>query len=320
MRYVEYAASEASPNVVIDGSPNAGTVLCLSHWPGIPCLHPPLAADLSAQMAFRYVDAGMDLHGDADVVTNNHFDQDGLVGLYALLHPDQAMAHRELLEDVAAAGDFGTYRFRTAARISAALSVGAQLQSGDPFMLGFEHLPRMLEDVDAYRDLWADEDERLSMSERAIDDGRVSVVDDPQLDLAVVIVDRAVPRTWGSRFTGQRFDGLHPMAVNNATDMSTIALLHGRRFQLTHRYETWVQYQSRHRRPRVALLPLARALTDMDTVRWRADAVGALTPTLSHDGESSLDPDTFVDRAREYLATSPPAWDPLVGRQEATVE
>ena len=95
MRYVEYETSASAPNVVVDGSPNIGTVLCITHWPGIACPEPSLADDLSAQMALRYVDRGMDLHGDADVVTNNHFDQDGLTGIYALVNPEHAIQHRD---------------------------------------------------------------------------------------------------------------------------------------------------------------------------------------------------------------------------------
>jgi hypothetical protein len=315
LRYEEYEASAASPNVVIDGSPNAGTVLCLTHWPGFPCVDPSLAADLSAQMALRYVERGMDLHGDAEIVTNNHFDQDGLTGVYALVAPERALEQRELLEGIAAAGDFGIYRDRRAARISAAISATGQLTPGDPYPVGLEHLPRMIDDLDAYRELWADDDERLTSSERAIDRGLVTIEEEPELDLAIVAIDTSVPHTWGHRFTGQRYEGIHPMAVHNATDMSTIALLHGQRFQLTHRYETWVQYQSRRRRPRVALLPLARALNDIDVVRWRADAVGALTPTLSHAGESSLAPSTFVERVRDHLRTAPPGPTRAVGRQ-----
>lgn len=315
VRYAEYDASADTPNVVIDGSPNARTVLCLTHWPGIACVEPSLAADLSAQMALRYVERGMDLHGEAEIVTNNHFDQDGLTGVYALVDPERALEHRDLLEDIAAAGDFGTYRDRRAARISAAISATGMLTPGDPYPVGLEHLPRMIDDVEAYRDLWVDDDERLTASEQALDRGLVTIEEDADLDLAVVTVDESVQPTWGHRFTGQRYVGIHPMAIHNATDMSTIALLHDQRFTLTHRYETWVQYKTRRRRQRVALLPLARALTDVDGVPWRADAVGALTPTLSHDGASSLDATVFVERVRDHLATAPPAWDPAVGRR-----
>ncbi|HVM52995.1 MAG TPA: DUF6687 family protein, partial [Acidimicrobiales bacterium] len=221
-----------------------------------------------------YVESGMGRHGDAEVVTNNHFDQDGLAGVFALAEPDVAMRHRALLEDLAAAGDFGTYR-----------------------------------------DLWIGEDERLTASEEAVEAGRVVIADEPDLDIAVVTVDPDLPATWGHRFTGQHYDGVHPMALHNATDMSGIALLHGARYRYTDRYETWVQCRSRQRRTRVALLPLARRLTEADDVRWRADAAGALAPTLSHEGESSLTPATFLTALRDHLRTAEPAWDPAVGRR-----
>jgi hypothetical protein len=109
-------------NVVVDGSPNDATVLTLTHWPGIG--QPAgLAADLSAQMAFKFVRSGESV--DADVVTNNHFDQDGLVALYALIEPDEALRHQDLLIDIAAAGDFATYRYRQAALASMAIATYA---------------------------------------------------------------------------------------------------------------------------------------------------------------------------------------------------
>lgn len=77
-RYLEYNASRDVANVVVDGSPNNATVLTLTHWPGIG--QPVgLAADLSAQMAFEFIRSVAAV--DADVVTNNHFDQDGLVAM-----------------------------------------------------------------------------------------------------------------------------------------------------------------------------------------------------------------------------------------------
>ena len=70
----------------LDGSPNEGTVLTLTHWPGFP--QPEgFHFDLSAEMAFHHLDAPID-HPPAEIVTNNHFDQDGLVGMHALVNPE----------------------------------------------------------------------------------------------------------------------------------------------------------------------------------------------------------------------------------------
>ena len=79
--------------MVVDGSANAATVLTLSHWPHAPC-PAELRRDLSAESALAYLDAPS-MHGSAEVVTNNHFDQDGLMSVYALVDPDAAQARAE---------------------------------------------------------------------------------------------------------------------------------------------------------------------------------------------------------------------------------
>src|SRR3954468_1060701 len=120
MEYVAYFEVGERPNVVVDGAATPSTVLTLSHWPGAPTPE-VLKADLSAEIAFRYLDHP-ELHVGADVVSNNHFDEDGLMSLYALIDPEGAMARRSLVEDVARAGDFGTFESRDAARVSFAIS------------------------------------------------------------------------------------------------------------------------------------------------------------------------------------------------------
>src|SRR5690349_21776182 len=95
MEYVAYGEIGDRANVIVDGAGTPSTLLTLSHWPGAPTPE-VLKADLSAEIAFRYLDRP-DLHVDADVVSNNHFDEDGLMSLYALVDPDGAMARRALV-------------------------------------------------------------------------------------------------------------------------------------------------------------------------------------------------------------------------------
>ena len=119
MRFVPHNQA-AMPHIVVDGGPNAHTLLTLSHWPrsGTPA---ELKADTSAEIAFKYVDSPR-LHVSCDAVTNNHFDQDGLIGAFALIDTTNAARHRDLLIDVATAGDFGVFRSRDAARINFVVS------------------------------------------------------------------------------------------------------------------------------------------------------------------------------------------------------
>ncbi len=46
MRFVAYHRLEGEPNVIVDGSPTAGTVLTVTHWPGYPP-PAPVADDLT---------------------------------------------------------------------------------------------------------------------------------------------------------------------------------------------------------------------------------------------------------------------------------
>src|SRR5207249_2696824 len=122
MQYVPYDEVGDRPNVIVDGAGTDATVLTLSHWPGstVPA---SLQADLSAEIAVRYLEQP-DQRVDVDIVSNNHLDEDGLMGVFALVDPEFALAHRDLLVDVARAGDFGWSHRRDAARI--AFTVGTR--------------------------------------------------------------------------------------------------------------------------------------------------------------------------------------------------
>src|SRR5688572_4293766 len=210
MRYVPYDELDGRPNLIVDGSPTRGTVLTVTHWPGYP---PPdaVAADLSAQMAFRLREHPELLDG-IDLVSNNHFDQDGLVSILAVARPDEAFPRRAFLEDVAAAGDFGTYRDRGAARVSMVLSAYADgrgeielpadhgEQTAVLYGAMLDRLPSICDDVDAHRELWADEDATLAASEAAIESGAVTIEEFDDVDLAVVDVPAGGPSAGGHRF------------------------------------------------------------------------------------------------------------------------
>ena len=120
LRFVPYPDLRATPNVVVDGAAAPSTRLTLSHWPGSPT-PPEVRDDLSAQIAFHALERPGWFDG-IDVVSNNHFDQDGLASIYTLVDPPAALARRAQVVDVARAGDFGTFANRSAARIAIAIA------------------------------------------------------------------------------------------------------------------------------------------------------------------------------------------------------
>jgi len=326
LRYVPYQDLNGQPSVIVDGSPAEGTVLCLSHWPGIGG-PPEFQADLSAQMAFAYLPA-YDRHGAAAAASNNHFDQDGLVALYALVRPEQALARQELLIDVARAGDFATYTHRDAARISMTLSSYAtpdrspmtglsedyHTMSAQLYSEMLDRLPELADHPERFRDVWAEEDASLTASERAVAGGGVTIEEVPELDLAVVNVPAGAPSAGGHRFAGRWDEGLHPMAVCNATERTALLVIRDGSCEFSYRYETWVRLQTRRPRPRVDLAPLADQFNAAETGpgQWVAEPVSSLTPTLRLTGAegSSLSPASIRAAVEERLRTGVPAWHP----------
>lgn len=328
VRFCEYDESSSRPNIVVDGSPNEGTVLTLTHWPGF--VQPPgFETDLSAQMAMRFARSRQP--PPADVVTNNHFDQDGLVSMLAFVDPDAALGHEALLTDVAAAGDFRTFRYREAARASMALwtyanpdrsPIADRLTGGYPEQCAVLYeatLPILVDLVtnsDRFVELWADEDAELTATEHALAAGAISIDEHPEVDLAVVRIDDDEPERVGHRFAANEQHGAHPMAIHNATSCFRVLRVHGRRYEYTDRYETWVQYRSRRPLPRVDLRPLAGELSaaERGSGTWTAGAPSALEPQLTSPGESSLDEATVIGHLVRHLTAAPPAWNPYEPR------
>jgi hypothetical protein len=80
-----------------------GLDLELSHW--VPNRTPArYKADTSTAICLNFV--ADPLPGDWDLAVNNHLDVDGVLSLYALVHSQQALVHRETLEGAARMGDF----------------------------------------------------------------------------------------------------------------------------------------------------------------------------------------------------------------------
>lgn len=326
MRFVPYHLLGGAPNVIVDGSPTASTVLVLSHWPGSPT-PVELQDDLSAQIAFHALDRP-DLLVGLEAVSNNHFDQDGLASVYALIEPDDARRRRAALIDLARAGDFATYESRDSMRLAFALAAyddparsplgadvfegGYEQQCGRLYEELLERLPAMLDDVDALRPLWEHEDAHLGESLAAIATGTVGLAEHPDLDLVVV----TVPDDWAgqmtTRFTVARTDSVHPAAVHRSSDRLRVLTMQGRRYRLELRYESWVMFRSRPVMPRPDLRALAVMLDQMgDTARWHADAPGSLTPALRSEHDSDLSPEAFLATVTSFLRTAEPAWDPF---------
>lgn len=318
MRYVPYGELDGVPNVVVDGARHPDSVLVLSHWPksGSPR---QLRADLSAQIALAYLDHP-ELHVDVEAVSNNHFDQDGLMAMYALVDPDAARARRDRAIDVARMGDFDRYLDRDSARVAwtiAELAAQIERQGGDPYAELLPRVDELLDHPERHRDLWVAEDEHLTRSEAAVANGTVTIDERPDLDLAVVTVPEDLEPLPAHFFTPVVAEAVHSAAVHNVTECTRTLYQRGERYFFRYRYETWVQMATRRPPQRVDLTALAAELSadEPGDAHWVFDDVGGISPTLHLEGggddpASAIDPVSFRDRLARALAGGEPAWDP----------
>ena len=105
VKILEVAPGE--PVLSVDGAFDAPG-LNLSHWPGnrTPAA---LKRDLSTGIALAFAELPPDeresMARGCTALVNNHFDTDGILSMFAILNPEQALAHAARLLDAAAAGD-----------------------------------------------------------------------------------------------------------------------------------------------------------------------------------------------------------------------
>lgn len=315
MKYVSYRDASGIPNVIVDGAATTNTAVTLSHWPksGTPA---DLKADTSAEIVFRYLDRPS-FHTDADAVSNNHYDEDGLVGIFALVDRVAAERYRDLLIDVARAGDFGVWTRRDAARIALALMAYADRATSPLPASLFDRpypevahalygelltvLPRLCAGVDGYRALWRKGDDELAATDELLDHRALTIDEHPTLDFAVV----RGPSTPA---------GYHPFAIHNRTTCTRLLVLSGDEAEVQYRYEGWVQLVSRRPAPRVDLSALAEELNreERSGGRWIFDGVDQITPTLHLEDASAttIAHDHIRRRLEEHLEAGIPAWNP----------
>ena len=313
MHYVPFGPElDGVPNVIVDGLANAATVLALSHWPR-SATPEALKADTSAEIVFNYLrspDAEA-LRGDAEAVSSNHFDIDGLMGLWAMLNPEEALKHAELVIAIADCGDFERWSGEHAAKAVCALHALESMDSSplhdglaaivDPlertaylYNETLPFVPELLRDVDSLEEYWHDEYERVATGRRLFEREGIEMKEMPELDMAVFTLPEDV----------------HPIAVNERTQCSRVVLVMDEfRYLVRYRYESWVEYQSREFPPRIDLGPFAEFLQTFEgnPGYWKADDVASIVPVLRLQDEdedvasSSITPGLFVKLLAQFL-------------------
>jgi hypothetical protein len=322
MRFHPFHKLGSKKNIIVDGAAQEHSVLVLSHWPASPTPDAWLR-DTSAEIVLDFL-ANEQVPEGVELVSNNHFDEDGLFGICALIDPEFALAHRERFVDAATAGDFGRYRERDAARANFAITklvseVPEQDDYAERAASIYEALipvvPRLIDDIGQFEAAWREEDQFLDECERWLDQGSVQIEEDDGHDLAVVRIPADLPARRYSQFGSEVERPLHRMAVFSRTSKARVLFQQGRHYWFRYRYETWVKFVSERHPFRVDLAPLCQELNalELDGATWAYDGSSNITPAMRPtDGKpSSLDLDTVLAHLCRRLENGEVDWNPF---------
>jgi hypothetical protein len=315
LELISLEEAKQQPHVMIDGAALSTSVLTLSHWPGSTTPR-GLRRDLSAGMAFAWLRSRRRWCRAVPVsVATDHFDQDGLVGVFALSRPEVALWLQEPLMAVAEVGDFLRAGSAAALRVVSTLSAWAEAARADGGQAaivdgrlqrrGVEELPALLADQGPYRKDWEEEQDFFRRTDAGVSAGMIGIDEVTRLDLAVV----RVPPGWvggpASQLGRRRPALVHPLAIHRRSRASRVLVLAPPHYEMWFRYETWVRLASRPWRARVDLTAAAAQLSGSEAgaVTWRFNGVSATIARLApeSDSASSLAPEPVLEAVSSAL-------------------
>ena len=329
MRFEFYTdALENTPKLSVDGTvPNS---IHFSHWEGneTPA---ELRADTSTEIALNLV-ASPDRDSftkGIDLVTNNHFDCDGVLSCWTVLTGERALEYRDLLIAAAEAGDFSEHSSDDGVRVSIAIQ-GAEQSSpnnddGSPlaqmlagrematrvaendalaYELVFPEVERLLTNVNAYEPLWREGWKAVADALESFESGRAQVREYDDSKISVVTLAPAIFHGGGFSPTKHSapFTAISKYA-HGELFLIGIPADGGWFYRLDYPYYSWAETVVRPRIARRDLTNALYALNEKETNRngqWSKDSreMTSAVKFLDKNGSlavSRLEPEQVLD-------------------------
>ena len=302
-KFVPFGELRRQPTIVVD-STGLGAALTLAHWRGA-ATPPALRDDTSAGSCLRALHQPSTPGLAAEAVTANHFDIDGFIGVWALLNPELALAHEELLRLVAVLGDFREIDWQNpladqALKLACWLNAEEKARFYEPFGAPARRrredeasaekfawfLPQFTEillDPSRGRAAWEPEYTRVKQAVAAMQGPLTQRTDYPDVGLVVIRTPAPVP--------------YYALFGPTAGFDWVLSLYDGQRYELECKYTTWIDLESRPTLPRLPLPPLAARLNELEksNYRWAADQLTDTGPLLRLAGRPLTKAERYAD-------------------------
>ena len=295
MRFEFYTeALENVPKLSVDGT--VDNSIHFSHWEG-NSTPTEVKADTSTEIALNLVASPnrAALTKGIELVTNNHFDTDGVLSCWTVLTGERVLAYRDLLISAAEAGDFSEFSSDDGVRVSIAIqgsdqaspnnddnSPLARLLAGEEvdddaraYELVLPRVEHLLTNINEYESLWREGWESVVAAIESFERGKSKVVE--YSDSKISVITLAPELFDGVGFSPTRhsapFTAISKFAKGELF-LIAIPAASGWFYRLDYPYYSWAETVVRPRIERRDLslaLQLLNARESNRDGRWRMD-------------------------------------------------
>jgi hypothetical protein len=317
------------PKLSVDGT--VDDALHLSHWEG-NATPEELRADTSTEIALNFV--GWPRRDEwargVEVVTNNHFDADGVLSVWTVLSGERALDLGDELVAAAEAGDFSEFPDESAVRVSILLqggdnpfvpgvnsplvehlAGGAEVDEARAYELVLPEVERVLTRTDDYESLWREGWGRVERTLESFARGGSRVEEDAESRLSLVTL---APDIYGAQgFDPARHAAPYTALAHNARGevlLVATPLAGGWSYRIDYPYYSWAVTFTRPRVARRDLSALVERLNGMEgdggDATWKTDGSELTSAVKFLDGggvpaASRLRPDEVAAELRAEL-------------------
>ncbi len=328
MRFEFYGDAIADePKLSVDGT--VDNAIHFSHWNGNKTPQ-SVKADTSTEIALNVVAAPTreELTRGIDLMTNNHFDTDGVLSVWTMLNGERALDLRDRLISAAEAGDFSEFSSIDGVRASIVIqgSDSAIDKSGSPLamkMAGRDFvdearsydlvLPKVehvLTHTGFYESLWRDSWGRIErpLDSFAKNESRVDEISDARLSLVTLAPTVFGPAGFDPAADTAPFTAISHHARGELFLIATV-LNGGWAYRIDYPYYSWAETVVRPRVARRDLSGLLNRLNDLEgnsSAQWQVDSseLASAAKFVDRNGllaVSSLEPGEVASQIRRAL-------------------
>jgi len=293
MKFEFYSDAIADvPKLSVDGT--VANAIHFSHWQGneTPA---SMKADTSTEIALNVAAAPDrdELTQGIELVTNNHFDTDGVLSVWSILNPDRALPLRDKLIAAAEAGDFCEFSSVDGVRASIIIQgadspidkVGSPLAmkfAGEDFVdearsyeLVLPKVEHVLTHTDFYESLWREPWKRIEIALDSFAKGESRVEEDLVNKISLVTLAPAIfsPAGFDPAAHASPFAAISHHARGNLFVIAT-ALKDGWAYRIDYPYYSWAETVVRPSiQPRdfTALVSELNSAEQSSSARWEID-------------------------------------------------